>query len=60
MEKFPQCFFFFFFFFFFVINIVQNTNIYICSYTIQCEHINMEIVRTASTNFTLLERRGEG
>ena len=24
-----------------------------------CEHINMEIIRTVSTNFTLLERRGE-
>ena len=33
--------------------------IYTSSYTMLCEHINMEIIRTASTNFTLLERRGE-
>ena len=32
--------------------------IYISSYIILCKHINMEIIRTASINFTILGREG--
>ena len=47
--------------FLFIINILQNTNIYIYkSYIMLCEHINMKIDQTTSINSKLLEsRRGE-